>query len=525
MASSITTTPSNEPSSPAPLLRSASTLDVHTDILRTVREEYVRKDGLNSMARLLGEKTSIRQPSEKVTVMIIGNHSAGKSSFINWYIGEQVQAESMAMETSAFTYVINGSKRDSWGADALERYHPFLEGIEKFKGAHDHLTAEISASNNRNFQYVDFVDTPGLTDGKIEYKYDVNEIVLWLAGVVDLVFVFFDPQIQATCARTMAIVQTLKKHEELSEKVHFFLTKADTMLEEQERVRVMSQLSQQLRSTVSVNHYGAHALDVRTIYLPRGDYKKPENDYNQIAFACNIIDKALKQKVQRNCKHLEKDCKSLLATFKQELKHHEASVKHNEWANSTGSLLGSLAWVIPVMFAFYLMFFLVSMLPDSWRHSPGLSVLFDIIVALGSIPAAVDQHASRFSSLLAATSGFFVLYAMSKCTLYSRRTIDYQKPQVAELARCRDALQAILYRREEGAHEDGIIEKGGDKSLGQSNPKKKKVFFFGFFFFFFFFFFFLLFLGGAENINSSIIDLPVLELPLAPLALHLHRTA
>lgn len=33
-------------------------------------------------------------------MLIIGNHSAGKSSFINWYIGEYVQKESVGMETS-----------------------------------------------------------------------------------------------------------------------------------------------------------------------------------------------------------------------------------------------------------------------------------------------------------------------------------------------------------------------------------------------------------------------------------------
>ena len=38
-------------------------------------------------------------PRKKVTVMIIGNHSAGKSSFINWYIEEHVQRAGVAIET------------------------------------------------------------------------------------------------------------------------------------------------------------------------------------------------------------------------------------------------------------------------------------------------------------------------------------------------------------------------------------------------------------------------------------------
>jgi ribosome biogenesis GTPase A len=41
-------------------------------------------------------------------VMIVGNHSAGKSSFINWYIGENIQKTGVAIETRGFTFVTSG---------------------------------------------------------------------------------------------------------------------------------------------------------------------------------------------------------------------------------------------------------------------------------------------------------------------------------------------------------------------------------------------------------------------------------
>lgn len=47
-------------------------------------------------------------PREKINVLIVGNHSAGKSSFINWYVKDNIQKESMAMETSGFTFVTSG---------------------------------------------------------------------------------------------------------------------------------------------------------------------------------------------------------------------------------------------------------------------------------------------------------------------------------------------------------------------------------------------------------------------------------
>jgi GTPase SAR1 family protein len=52
-------------------------------------------------------------PRKKITVLLIGNHSAGKSSFINWYVEEHVQRTGVAIETQGFTFVTSGTKRES----------------------------------------------------------------------------------------------------------------------------------------------------------------------------------------------------------------------------------------------------------------------------------------------------------------------------------------------------------------------------------------------------------------------------
>lgn len=46
------------------------------------------------------------------SVMIVGNHSAGKSSFINWYIGERVVKTGVAIETRGFILCTSG--RSVW---------------------------------------------------------------------------------------------------------------------------------------------------------------------------------------------------------------------------------------------------------------------------------------------------------------------------------------------------------------------------------------------------------------------------
>ena len=88
--------------------------------------------GLISIAETLGLK--LLAPRKKITIMLIGNHSAGKSSFINWYvisqsydvvdckwrncvvllgyicryIEEHVQRTGVAIETQGFSFVTSG---------------------------------------------------------------------------------------------------------------------------------------------------------------------------------------------------------------------------------------------------------------------------------------------------------------------------------------------------------------------------------------------------------------------------------
>jgi GTPase SAR1 family protein len=38
-------------------------------------------------------------PNKKISILLIGNHSAGKSSLVNWYIEDNVQRTGVAIET------------------------------------------------------------------------------------------------------------------------------------------------------------------------------------------------------------------------------------------------------------------------------------------------------------------------------------------------------------------------------------------------------------------------------------------
>ena len=58
-------------------------------ILRDCHNIYTdAENGLVHIAKDVG--IELLAPRKKINIMLIGNHSAGKSSFINWYIEETV---------------------------------------------------------------------------------------------------------------------------------------------------------------------------------------------------------------------------------------------------------------------------------------------------------------------------------------------------------------------------------------------------------------------------------------------------
>lgn len=84
---------------------------------------------------------------------------------------------------------------------------------------------QVSPSQQRKFQLVTLIDSPGLVDGGSKYPFDVEKTLLTLGKSVDLIFVFFDPIGQALCKRTLAVVHQLM--EIRKDGMIFLLSKVD----------------------------------------------------------------------------------------------------------------------------------------------------------------------------------------------------------------------------------------------------------------------------------------------------------
>ena len=76
--------------------------------------------------------------------MLIGNHSAGKSSFINWYIEEHIQRTGVAIETQGFTIVSSGKKRETLSGNATIHLYPEYKPLTKIDGMMNYLQTEIT---------------------------------------------------------------------------------------------------------------------------------------------------------------------------------------------------------------------------------------------------------------------------------------------------------------------------------------------------------------------------------------------
>jgi len=318
----------------------AATTTVNERILKECHTLYTDPDhGLVTIAETLDLK--LLAPRKKITIMLIGNHSAGKSSFINWYIEEHVQRTGVAIETQGFSFVTSGRRRESLTGNATLHLYPHFKPLQAMPGVVDYLSTEISTSKQKKFPLVTFVDSPGLVDGDMCYPFDVNEAILWLSELCDMVFVFFDPIGQALCKRTLNIVENIsEKH---SERMRFYLSKADEAGHESDRQRVMMQIVQELCKRPGLNRTG---FDMPTIYVPNPN--KPVRCVNQIDEVCKDIEKTINQTIQNTLNSLEKDCDRIGVLVDEAIAKDNLARNGNIRAYVKGGILYLLTLTLPL---------------------------------------------------------------------------------------------------------------------------------------------------------------------------------
>ena len=281
-------------------------------------------------------KRPIFLPHKKVVVLIVGSHSTGKSSFANWFFGDSIQKVSAAIETSRFTFITTGRKRQSLDGDSTLRQFDFLKEMNEIPYFVDNLQTEMRLPIEDRSTLVTFVDTPGLIADKNRVPYDNEKILLQLSKHSQVIFVFLDPQTQAFCDPLVDFIA--KAYKNSRNKFYFFLTKSDT-LDEDERTRIIASVAQKLSSAINNS-----TINIRPFHLPNSflaksklnkklkktkefieeddlDEKEDSDQSNSLPYLCEVIDNAVESTVQSNLSQLSTDLKELTRATAQASKY------------------------------------------------------------------------------------------------------------------------------------------------------------------------------------------------------------
>lgn len=170
-------------------------------------------------------------------VFCIGNHSSGKSSFINHLLGREIQHTGVAPTDDCFTVVAPGPRDADQDGRSLVGDPDFgFSGMKRY-GRHllNHLVLKVR--KDTTLQDIMVLDSPGMIDNPAprssavnisntkDRGYDFPAVTKWLANRADVVLLFFDPDKPGTTGETLQCMT--KALIGVEHKLHIILNKAD----------------------------------------------------------------------------------------------------------------------------------------------------------------------------------------------------------------------------------------------------------------------------------------------------------
>lgn len=188
----------------------------------------------------------------KPQILLIGQYSVGKTSFIRYILGRDFPGQRIGPEptTDRFTVLINGPEERTIPGNALS-VHPDLpfRGLERF-GVSFLSRFEGSQLPSSVLKSVTLVDTPGILSGekqRVNRGYDYTKVVSWFAERADLIILLFDAHKLDISDELKGAIDVLKGHED---KIRCILNKAD-QIDRQQLMRVYGALLWSLGKTMT----------------------------------------------------------------------------------------------------------------------------------------------------------------------------------------------------------------------------------------------------------------------------------
>ncbi|MEM7678107.1 MAG: dynamin family protein [Myxococcota bacterium] len=270
-------------------------------------------------------------PSSEVNgmpiVLLLGNHSSGKSSFINHLLGSKAQRTGIAPIDDGFTILMYGDESgDRDGAAVVT--NPDL-GWEELKNFGDMLVGRLRLRTHQSeaLRNIALIDSPGMIDAansSSDRGYDFAEVVRWFAQRADVILFLFDPDKPGTTGET---VQVLKDSlDGLDHKVLLVFNKVDRFESMRDFARAYGALCWNLARAYSPRKDLPHIYNT---YLPIDE----ENQRNAAALPLEDFDKAREEvlsEVRRAPLRRLDNVVSRLYRYTRRLKMHAQIISQRE---------------------------------------------------------------------------------------------------------------------------------------------------------------------------------------------------
>ncbi|KAI7866731.1 P-loop containing nucleoside triphosphate hydrolase protein [Spinellus fusiger] len=241
----------------------------------------------------------------KPIVLLIGQYSTGKTTFIRYLLDKAYPGEHIGVEptTDRFVAVMHGQEDRVMPGNAatVNQDLPF-RGLNRF-GQAFLSRFQVSQSNAPALENMTIIDTPGILAGdkqRIERGYDYTQVIEWFAQRADLIILMFDSHKLDISNEFKLAIHSLKGQEE---KVRVVLNKSD-MVNQQQLMRVYGAMMWSLGKVVQTP-------EVMRVYLSSFWTEKPPNCFDD----CRTL--------------IDAECEDLLHDLK-ELKRNAAIRKINE---------------------------------------------------------------------------------------------------------------------------------------------------------------------------------------------------
>lgn len=221
-------------------------------------------------------------------MLFLGNHSAGKSSLINWVLGApDVQDTGVAPTDDGFTVIIHGDKEeDIVGPAAFTRLPAEFRALEKFGQAFmQRLKVKVRA--RELLKKVSLVDSPGMIDsaeGTVTRDYDFPGAVRRFAELSDTVFFLFDPDKPGTTGETVDVLSKSLRGVEF--KLRVLLNKCDMFESVYDFARTYGatcwNLGRVLRTKDLPKIYTTYSGEERSGALDLADFNRHRDEFRAI---------------------------------------------------------------------------------------------------------------------------------------------------------------------------------------------------------------------------------------------------